>query len=363
MKGLINAGIDQPGPIEASKIKLTNLVGLITCGLALTYSAFYFYSLDQAHLAFKNLGFVFAYGVTIFWSYRRLYWLAKVWFFCTMMLQVFVLTTYVFNVASGFHFYYLILPPGVFLLFDYKEHWTKFTLCLVGTILFFVCEIVDNPSPLIKLDSSNEKIISASVIIVTMSEVYLIMTLLGLNIESHEKALNALATTDALTGINNRHMFMMVGQELIENSRRYQRPLTLLLFDIDHFKKVNDTYGHLVGDQALKQFAFVLQSNIRASDLLARFGGEEFVVILPETGIKEATELAQNLRKAISQIRIDVKLEEPLSINTSIGLARYRDDMESLIQLLDDADKALYQAKDSGRNQVVAYGVGTGAVY
>jgi len=98
MKGLLNAGIDQPGPLEASKIKVTNLVALLTCGLALSYSLFYFFSLDQYQLAFKNLVFVLAYGVTIFWSYRRLYWFAKVWFFCTMILQVFVLTTYVFKI-------------------------------------------------------------------------------------------------------------------------------------------------------------------------------------------------------------------------------------------------------------------------
>ena len=81
MKGLLNAGIDQPGPLEASKIKLTNLVALLTCILALSYSAFYFFSLDQHRLAFNNLGFVLAYGITIFWSYRHLYWFAKVWFF------------------------------------------------------------------------------------------------------------------------------------------------------------------------------------------------------------------------------------------------------------------------------------------
>ena len=84
------------------------------------------------------------------------------------------------------------------------------------------------------------------------------------------------------------------------------------------------------------------------------------MVILPETGIKEATELAQNLREAISQIQIDVEQKEPLSFTTSIGLAGYLDDMKSLIQLLDDADKALYQAKDLGRNRVVAFGVGAG---
>lgn len=110
--------------------------------------------------------------------------------------------------------------------------------------------------------------------------------------------------------------------------------------------------------QALKQFAFILQSNIRANDLLARFGSEEFVVILPETDMNKAMELAQILREAISQIRIDVQQDEPISLTTSIGLARYSDDMGSLIQLINHADKALYHATRSGRNQVVAYGMG-----
>jgi diguanylate cyclase (GGDEF)-like protein len=260
-----------------------------------------------------------------------------------------------FSVAAGFHFYYLVLPAGVFLLFDDEDKIEKVVLCFIGVVLFFVCDNANYYEPLITLDPEAEKLVFSFVIAITMAEVYLIMYLLSKNISAYERELNIMATTDALTGINNRRIFMAIGEALIEEARRYTRSFSLLLLDIDLFKNINDSHGHIVGDQALKQVASVLQSTLRSSDYLARYGGEEFVVILPETSIHHATELAEKLRTAVSMIHVDLEKGQSLSFTTSIGLAEYNSDTKSLLQLLDQADKALYEAKDMGRNKVVAY--------
>ncbi|MFT4939798.1 MAG: diguanylate cyclase (GGDEF)-like protein [Paraglaciecola sp.] len=352
---VFNLGTERLSPLKASKIKITNILALITCCVALLYALYFLLVLENLQLALGNIFFVLSYSLTLFLNYKRVYRSAKVWFFCVFMTHVLILNIFIFSVATGFHFYYLVLPAGVFLLFDYEDKFEKIALCFIGIVLFFVCDSANYYAPLIALEPEAEKILFSFVIIITMSEVYLIMYLLSRNISAYEKELNTMATTDALTGIKNRRIFMAIGEGLLEEARRYSRSFSLLLLDIDLFKNINDSHGHIVGDQALKKVALVLQSNLRTSDYLARYGGEEFVVILPETGIHHATELAEKLRVAVSMIELDLGQGRPLSFTTSVGLAEYNADTKSLLQLLDQADKALYEAKDMGRNKVVVY--------
>ena len=159
--------------------------------------------------------------------------------------------------------------------------------------------------------------------------------------------MHQMAYTDALTGLINRRGMQQRLESELERARRYNRPFALILADIDHFKKVNDTYGHSVGDQVLREVAGRLAQNLRDSDSLARWGGEEFLILAPETNLHQAHLLAQRLREAIS--------ERPISglvITLSLGVACYRQG-DSVAGLLSRADEAMYQAKANGRNQVV----------
>jgi diguanylate cyclase (GGDEF)-like protein/PAS domain S-box-containing protein len=170
-----------------------------------------------------------------------------------------------------------------------------------------------------------------------------------LNIE-----LEQLALTDYLTNLSNRRYFMQRGAEEFKRAQRNNQPLALMMLDIDEFKKVNDSYGHEAGDQALQQVAAVMKSSLREIDLLGRLGGEEFAVLLPDTSEQDAVVLAERVRQSIANMSFETPgqvLSNPITI--SIGVAVISDEMSSIDDLLRKADAALYRAKQSGRNRVV----------
>jgi diguanylate cyclase (GGDEF)-like protein/PAS domain S-box-containing protein len=168
--------------------------------------------------------------------------------------------------------------------------------------------------------------------------------------------LELLASTDPLTGVVNRRRFFHTAEAELYRARRYDRPLVLALVDIDHFKRINDTYGHAVGDDTLKTLAHAVGNRLRRSDLFARFGGEEFVLLLPETQLGDGLRLCERLRQMVETIKLRIPdRAEPFGFTVSIGVADLQHDGDSLNQLLARADAALYKAKRDGRNQV-AYG-------
>ena len=165
-----------------------------------------------------------------------------------------------------------------------------------------------------------------------------------------------LATVDSLTGIyNRRYFFEQAGKEL-ERKNRERYPVSLLMMDVDHFKNINDSYGHMVGDMMLKQIAQISARNIRQYDIIGRYGGEEFVILMPSTELDSATSIAQRVCKKIKESYIDYNGEK-VKVTVSIGLTCTDHDNQkaSLDLLLMQADKAMYAAKADGRNQVVAW--------
>ena len=164
--------------------------------------------------------------------------------------------------------------------------------------------------------------------------------------------LEQLAITDYLTNLYNRRYFMQRGMEEFKRARRNNQPLALLMMDIDHFKKVNDTHGHEAGDMALQQVAAILKSSLREIDILGRMGGEEFAVLLPNTSSHEAVILAERVKKTISGTSVEI-LDASLTITISIGVAILTDEISGIDNVLKNADVAMYQAKRYGGNRVV----------
>ncbi len=164
-----------------------------------------------------------------------------------------------------------------------------------------------------------------------------------------------MAITDQLTGLHNRRYMGRHLDALIANARRHGRPLAFVIMDIDFFKQVNDTYGHDIGDEVLKEFANRIAANVRGIDLACRYGGEEFVVAMPDTDIAFATNIAERLRQSIEANPVAISRHPgQLNITISIGIARYEGEGDSAEKLLHRADQALYRAKRSGRNRVVS---------
>ena len=176
--------------------------------------------------------------------------------------------------------------------------------------------------------------------------------LTGGNIENaYHEEIYRLTTIDGLTQISNKRFFMETLEREIARGQRYQRPLSLVMFDLDHFKAINDTYGHLAGDYVLKHLASAVKGRIRREDVFARYGGEEFAIVIPEIAISTAVTFAEKIRQLVElhEFRFE---KTPIAVTISVGVAgteRQQVDPEALIK---QADDNLYAAKAAGRNQV-----------
>lgn len=163
-----------------------------------------------------------------------------------------------------------------------------------------------------------------------------------------------LSLTDPLTGLRNRRGFEGDARQSIEIAIRYKKPLSVLMLDIDHFKKVNDTYGHAKGDKVLVRIALVCRQVMRSTDLIARFGGEEFCPLFPETTAENAMLLAERMRLAIYAERFESDAQS-FSVTVSIGISECIGSGDSLEKLLVRSGEALYKAKNTGRNRVLIW--------
>ncbi|PKO30890.1 MAG: hypothetical protein CVU34_18535 [Betaproteobacteria bacterium HGW-Betaproteobacteria-7] len=169
--------------------------------------------------------------------------------------------------------------------------------------------------------------------------------------EQARLALETLANRDGLTGLLNRRHFMIIAEAELQRAQRYRRPVTIGMADLDLFKKLNDTYGHAAGDTVLRAFSLLIQESIRQSDLVCRYGGEEFAFIFPEITVDEAAKLAERFRAASADHDIRLADGQLVRVTFSMGLADASE--VSLETALNRADEALYEAKRQGRNRVV----------
>ncbi|MGG3927106.1 GGDEF domain-containing protein [Metabacillus fastidiosus] len=163
------------------------------------------------------------------------------------------------------------------------------------------------------------------------------------------------AQTDFLTGLNNVRQFDAVWNTLVNDAKEKKGNLSLLLLDIDHFKNINDTYGHGAGDSVLKELGKMLKNSVRSSDIVSRNGGEEFSFILPNCPNDQALKIAEKIRRKVEEADFFISKTEKINITISIGVATFPGVIQNPKELLEKADKCLYKAKHSGRNRVISY--------
>lgn len=189
--------------------------------------------------------------------------------------------------------------------------------------------------------------------LVARVKVQLKLKLLQDELKKSNEMLKELSNTDPLTQLFNRRYMMEVLDREIQRTARKGSPISILIMDIDHFKKVNDTYGHQFGDVVLVKIANIIKNHLRTYDVAARYGGEEFVAILPETPLMEAMAVAERIRIATQQTTFPNKLQS-LKVTISIGAATFTiPELDSVDDLIRIADEALYRAKSEGRNRVL----------
>jgi diguanylate cyclase (GGDEF)-like protein len=181
-----------------------------------------------------------------------------------------------------------------------------------------------------------------------------------LALRNSEETLRLQAITDSLTGLYNRMHFNTLVENEIRRAYRYARPLSVIMFDIDFFKRINDTFGHITGDRVIKMVAVVTKEKIRASDKPARYGGEEFIVLLPETSAENGAVVAERIRRQIETTAIQAK-EGKVSITASFGVSDHLMNPDEMPQekvsseFIANADRALYISKNAGKNRVTVY--------
>jgi diguanylate cyclase (GGDEF)-like protein len=176
--------------------------------------------------------------------------------------------------------------------------------------------------------------------------------------ERADHLVQQLASTDPLTGAFNRRVFMEVAEKELSRARRFNAPVSLVLLDLDHFKRVNDTHGHLVGDRVLQRFADIVRDQLRKEDILVRYGGEEFCVLLPDVPGPGAVALAGRIRKAVASAPFAIDGHRIVQTTSAGVAARIDEGPEGLDRLIARADEALYIAKSRGRNRVAAVSLG-----
>lgn len=177
-----------------------------------------------------------------------------------------------------------------------------------------------------------------------------------MSLEEANQKIELLANTDKLTSINNRRSFYSIAEQELQKSKKDKHSLALLLLDLDHFKKINDNYGHEIGDFILKEFAALCKNLLRQSDSISRIGGEEFTILLPRTNHLQAYQIAEKIRVKVAEHEFYIEnIEHAINISISIGISNLIDEKKSIKELMIEADIALYKAKNIGRNQVVEF--------
>jgi diguanylate cyclase (GGDEF)-like protein len=196
---------------------------------------------------------------------------------------------------------------------------------------------------------------SISIFLILLTIVFVSFTVVLMTSLLLEAELKEQSNIDYLTQTHNRRSLDVIASREISKTIRHEKNLAILLCDIDHFKKINDQYGHQIGDNILTVLSTLLKDNVRENDSIARYGGEEFIIFLPETNEIEATILAEKLRNIIDKKHFFISTMKSIHVTLSFGVTGLTKDRPDLKSLIRSADTALYQAKNSGRNQVAVF--------
>ncbi len=306
------------------------------------HSGFYFMNLSASPLL-PFLLFV------AFWALYKGHKIARIYLFG---LSIYIISMIIISqLALGIIHYSVILShaPIIGSFFEI----ILFSLLLAYRINLLRQEKLDSQVKLLEQDAS-ESIRLAKMVEAKTSELNALNTKLEIELEEKtelEKILTLQASTDSLTGVLNRRCFFDACAKEMKMAKRYKRKLSFLIIDIDSFKNINDIYGHLGGDDVLVEIINRVKEIIRTTDIFGRIGGEEFALLMPETGLESALHLAERIRQHIANQDIEAE-GQMLNVTVSIGLDIYREDDPNIQAILRRSDLALYKAKESGRNKV-----------
>lgn len=325
---------------------------LVCLSAALTHLLFFalFYTLKASILAWVNVGSVSFFIIAYFAIKQHHNWLA-VLLIMSELLGHAALAIWLIGWDSDFHYYLMLVAPVV-ILSNIKKVQSK--LLMVGSVCVFYM-ILDaavrlQPPHYNLPDQVMSSLRYFNIVVTFVLLTYLAMMYFTM-IKNAEKKLLAAATTDPLTNLFNRRKLSEIIEYEITHSKRDAQGPCFLLADIDHFKTINDQYGHDAGDLVLVEVSKALQHSIREQDAIGRWGGEEFLIVLPNTDIDGAQRVGERIMAALARLQICIN-NQPIAVTMTIGLSNYQKG-EAMQTAITRADEALYRGKNAGRNRLV----------
>lgn len=262
-------------------------------------------------------------------------------------------TFFVFSNVVCFHYQYFDTMAILFLISDLyqpRQRNISIGLAIAIFISFFICENYANTPILDFVQGINLNVLKHISLIITLIAMFIIFYTYSIQLSRKEKVMQFLVEHDALTGTFNRGYLNGAGEKYFANHQMNNKPFSIILLDIDDFKKINDQYGHQLGDKVLITMSETINQNIRRKDIFARYGGEEFVILLSGTNNIEAYNIAERIRADIESLKIPIK-DGMISFTISIGVSTLSKHHWNFDQLLVEVDQLLYQSKNNGKNQ------------
>jgi diguanylate cyclase (GGDEF)-like protein len=283
------------------------------------------------------------------------YTLAKIVYLLMLSLNITISTLYA-STESLFHFFFLLYPIIIYTFFDFERKAEKlgaFFFISISPLLMIYLELSAN-TPIHLISPENIAIFRVISALSLFSGIVVAILVQAMFIFQAEKELKELASTDPLTSAENRRKFYEVLESELARVNRYGGKLAVAIMDLDDFKLVNDNHGHALGDEVLVKFSDVCRGLIRSTDHFARFGGDEFALLLVESDEKEAFKIADRIRQTIAEMRVGSE-NGKVKITTSIGIASLRQAAETVDEFVNRADVAMYVAKKAGGNKSELY--------
>lgn len=264
--------------------------------------------------------------------------------------QITILSLFYFGSASGFHWFFVNVIAYAFIVFRVDQRFTKYWVVTGSVLLFLVCEFL-NPKG-VYLTAFEQAVVLTIVFLSVCFNFAVVINLVMSRLKAVNSHLRTLAERDELTGLSNRRKVLADAVNIFADSVINRELCVFSIVDLDHFKKINDTFGHEAGDLVLAQVATMMGSVIRSQDEIGRYGGEEFIVIMRNTNLKNAEVVMERLRDAVENMLIETEQGIVIPVTISAGLASIGPNISRYEEILAMADKALYTAKRNGRNRI-----------
>ncbi|MFA6121054.1 MAG: GGDEF domain-containing protein [Sideroxydans sp.] len=336
--------------LHTNLVVLAGLLGMFLCDVSFLWLGYSYDMTPMLAIVVTHLPLYLFFFISTWLNRHGRFSAARVLLMLTALTSVFIPIYMVAGDHLKFHYFFLLFAAAPMVMYSLRQWMFSMSLSLACVTLFFIVQLggVEHDPALHLIDQDVVQFLRISYVSVMCVTLLIFAWVIERTATQNEHTLQLLAVTDPLTGLPNRRFFDMSFRQEVAKGARNEHPLVLAIVDIDHFKRINDTFGHEVGDEVLKRIAQKLSESTRAGSVTARIGGEEFAILFPRVALAEAFEVADRLRRVIEETRFQ-HADTFINMTISIGLAEVVADVEQAIKA---ADEALYLAKSAGRNRV-----------